>query len=275
MTRIPIKALEGALLNVTCRGDGPTIVGLHGFTGSLATWDLFTTALNDTYGFVGIDLLGHGGSDSPNDAAMYSMERFVLALEEILNALELEHVYWLGYSLGGRIALSAASVLAHRTAGVVLESASPGLLTSEERHARIRDDELLADWLEDVGMENFVDYWQALPLWASQARLPTNLKEKLRSQRLLNDPIGLGNSLRGIGTGAQRPMHDQLGNIDLPVLVIAGEDDGKFSDIAKEMCEDLVRSELCILAQAGHAVHLEQPAAFHGVVQEFLKSIKT
>lgn len=275
MTRIPLKALEGASLNVTRRGGEPTIVGLHGFTGSLATWDLFTTTLNDTYGFVGIDLLGHGSSDSPNDVAMYSMERFILALEEILDALQLERVYWLGYSLGGRIALSAASALAHRTAGVVLESASPGLLSLEERNARVRDDELLADWLEDVGMESFVDYWQALPLWASQARLPTSKKEKLRSQRLLNDPTGLGNSLRGIGTGAQPPMHDQLDNIDLPVLVIAGEDDGKFSEIAKEMCQDLARSELCILAQAGHAVHLEQPDVFYGAVQEFLESIKT
>ncbi len=275
MTRMAVSALEGAELNVETTGRGPAVVALHGFTGSAETWRSFSEAAETSFTVVAVDLPGHGASDSPPDSRLYTMERHVQALAEILDRLGLERVGWLGYSLGGRIALSAAVALPERTAALVLESASPGIALEEERQQRIRDDETLADWIAEVGVQRFVEYWESLPLWHSQKRLPAPVRDDLKAQRLRNDPIGLANSLRGAGTGAQPPLYDRLGEIAAPALLLVGEDDRKFADIALEMLRLMPESPLIIVPDAGHAAHLEQPDLFGQVVIRFLEEVLT
>ena len=275
MTRMALSALEGAELNVEMTGRGPVLVVLHGFTGSVQTWRSFSQASGTCFTVVAVDLPGHGASDSPQDSRLYTMERHVQALAEILDRLGLERVAWLGYSLGGRIALGAAIALPERTTALVLESASPGIAAEEERRQRIREDEALANWIAEVGVQRFVEYWESLPLWHSQKRLPVVIRDSLRSQRLRNNPCGLANSLRGVGTGAQPPLHDRLGEITAPALLVAGEEDEKFMVIAREMQRAIPTSRLETVAEAGHAVHLEQPEIFEGAVTGFLEEVLT
>ncbi len=275
MARFALSALEGAELNVEVTGRGPALVALHGFTGDVQTWRSFSGAARTGFTVVAVDLPGHGASDSPQDSRLYTTERHVEALAEILDRLGLERVAWLGYSLGGRIALSAAVALPERTTGLVLESASPGIASEEERQQRIVDDEALADWIMEAGVQRFVEYWESLPLWHSQRRLPAVIRDGLRSQRLRNNPRGLANSLRGVGTGAQPPLHDRLGEIAAPALLLAGEEDEKFSGIAREMQRAIPNSRLEKVAEAGHAVHLEQPEIFEGAVPGFLQEVLT
>ena len=272
MVSIPMASLGGSHLNVQITGDGPPVVALHGFTGSSSTWEPFAAAAHWEYTIVAVDLLGHGASDSPDDPQCYSMERTIQALVELLDHLHMQQVRWLGYSLGGRIALSAAIALQQRTGGLILESASLGLATVEERAERVREDERLADWIEQVGVRWFVEYWEALPLWASQARLPAATRESLKIQRLHNNPRGLANSLRGVGTGAQPPLHDRVGQSSAPTLFIAGAEDAKFTAIAQEMHRAVALSSLHIIPDAGHAAHLEKPELFNQVVLEFLRT---
>ena len=275
MARMALSALGGAELNVEMTGRGPALVALHGFTGSVQTWQSFSEATETGFKVVAIDLPGHGASDSPPDSGLYTMERHVQALAEILDRLGLERVAWLGYSLGGRIALSTAVALPERTTALVLESASPGIASEEERQQRIREDETLADWIAEVGVQRFVEYWESLPLWNSQKRLTAALRGSLRSQRLGNNPCGLANSLRGVGTGAQPPVHNRLGEITASALLVAGEEDQKFTDIAHEMHRSISTSRLETVAEAGHAVHLEQPEVFSRAVTGFLEEVLT
>ena len=275
MARMAVSALEGAELNVEIDGRGPALVALHGFTGSVQTWRSFSRAAGTGFTVVAVDLPGHGASDSPQDSRLYTMKRHVQALAEIIDRLRLERVAWLGYSLGGRIALGAAIALSERTEALVLESASPGIASEEERRQRIREDEALACWIAEVGVQRFVEYWESLPLWNSQKRLPAVIRDGLRSQRLRNNPCGLANSLRGVGTGAQPPLHDRLEEITAPALLVAGEEDEKFTGIAREMRRAIPTSRLETVAEAGHAVHLEQPEIFEGAVTGFLEEVLT
>ena len=275
MAGMALSALEGAELNVEMTGRGPALVALHGFTGSVQTWQSFSEAAKTGFTVVAVDLPGHGASDSPEDSRLYTMGRHVRALAEILDQLELERVAWLGYSLGGRIALSAAVALPERTTALVLESASTGIASEEERQQRIREDETLADWIVEVGVQRFVEYWESLPLWNSQKRLPAVILDSLRSQRLGNNRCGLANSLRGVGTGAQPPLHDRLKEITAPALLVAGEEDEKFSGIAREMHRSIPTSRLETVAEAGHAVHLEQLEIFSRAVTGFLEEVLT
>ena len=270
MTRMALSALEGALVNVEQSGNGPAVVVLHGFTGHAETWRSFMDAARSDYTLIAVDLPGHGASDSPDDPKLYSMERHVQALMEILDGLGLQRVVWLGYSLGGRIALSVAIANPERTSALVLESASPGLARLDESRMRVREDEMLADWIEEVGVDRFVGYWESLPLWDSQSCLPAEARENLRRQRLQNSSIGLANSLRGVGTGAQPALHDRLHRLSAPTLIVAGEDDTRFSAIAREMHKAMSHSQLEVLPGTGHAAHLEQPSQFNRAVMDFL-----
>ena len=272
MTRTSVSALGGARLSFEQWGHGATVLAIHGFTGSLETWRPLAETLREEYSILAVDVIGHGASDSPRDPRWYSMEPFVQALEELLSRLGVEKVCWLGYSMGGRIALSAAVALPHRTAGLILESASPGLATEGERESRRRSDENLAGWIEEVGIKRFVDYWESISLWASQRCLPDTVRAALRRHRLANNPSGLANSLRGMGTGAQPPVHQRLGELNDRTLLIAGGEDSKFRDIAREMTSGIRSSHLEIVPGAGHSVHLEQPERFNALVLEFLRA---
>jgi 2-succinyl-6-hydroxy-2,4-cyclohexadiene-1-carboxylate synthase len=100
--------------------------------------------------------------------------------------------------------------------------------------------------------------------------LSADARAALRAGRLQNNPVGLANSLRGLGTGSQSPLWDRLGDLACPTLLVAGYDDAKFSDLTRRMAEAIPNNELLLAHNAGHAVHLEQPAVFARLVRDFL-----
>ena len=265
--------INGVGLHVATAGQGRPLLLLHGFMGSTATWAPFVPALAQRWRVIAVDLLGHGGSDAPPEAERYTMERCVQDLLALLDHLEARRPVVLGYSLGGRVALGLAAAAPDRLAGLALESASPGLLTPEERLARTRGDEALVDDLRRDGLPAFVERWQRLPLFDSQTALPQATRTTLRAQRLANNPVGLAGSLCGLGTGRQAPLWDRLPGLDLPVLVVAGDLDTKFAALAQRMAADLPRARLALAPSAGHAVHLERPTWFLATIEAFLNEI--
>jgi 2-succinyl-6-hydroxy-2,4-cyclohexadiene-1-carboxylate synthase len=251
----------------------PTLVLLHGFTGSAAGWDSHLEALA-AYGWrvIALDLPGHGQFDDPDEPQCFSMEycqQYILtALQEL--GVQSGEATLLGYSMGGRIALYTAFSGFFRA--LILESASPGLEDPVEREQRRISDEALAESIERDGVPAFVDRWEKQPLFASQRTLPRETQEALRSQRLNNRASGLARSLRGVGTGSQPFLHARLPTLHIPVLLIAGELDTKFTAIAHSMVQALPQSELHIVPGAGHAVHLERPEEFDALVRDFYLS---
>jgi 2-succinyl-6-hydroxy-2,4-cyclohexadiene-1-carboxylate synthase len=218
-------------------------------------------------------MLGHGLSDAPQDAQRYSIEQCgadILAVLRMLGVRAGEAVL-LGYSMGGRIALYTAFSGFFR--GLILESASAGIEDAREREARRRSDEALAEQIERDGVPAFVAYWEHLPLFASQKALPDMVRQALHAQRLRNSALGLANSLRGVGTGTQPALYDRLPTLDIPVLVLTGESDTKFSEIARRIVQALPQAQLEIVPDAGHTIHLEQAGTFDRLVLDFIRSI--
>jgi 2-succinyl-6-hydroxy-2,4-cyclohexadiene-1-carboxylate synthase len=265
-----LQKVNGITLNVEQSGSGRPLLLLHGFTGSAATWVPLIGALSPHIRAIAPDLIGHGQSDSPPDAARYSIERCVADLLALLDTLEVQRADVLGYSMGGRVALQLAAAAPERVGALVLESSSPGLAIASERQARVAADEALADMIERDGLAAFVDHWEHLPLFASQAALPEDTRARLRDQRLRNNPLGLANSLRRMGTGRQLALWDRLAGLGVPTLLIAGALDAKYCTLAGQMLALLPCARMVIVPEAGHAVHLEQPQAFAKNVLEFL-----
>lgn len=270
MTRV--RLADGFHLNLEVEGKGPPLVLVHGFTGSARAWGRFGGLLRERYTTVAIDLPGHGRSDAPSVIDHYEMAQVAGDLVEALAAAGIERAPWLGYSLGGRTALHVAAAHPRAVAALVLIGASAGLDCTEERLARRTADDALAARIERDGVGAFVDYWEALPLFAGMRALPAGEREAIRAGRLANSATGLANSLRGMGTGAQEPLQHRLAGLPMPALVLAGELDAKFSAVGRELAAAMPAATFAAVPGAGHAAHTEQPGATAALVTAFLAS---
>ncbi|MFT8362529.1 MAG: 2-succinyl-6-hydroxy-2,4-cyclohexadiene-1-carboxylate synthase [Sporolactobacillus sp.] len=256
--------------HLTSEGNGTPLVLLHGFSGSVQTWTPLIRDFAASHRVICIDLLGHGGTDHPPDACRYTMDKQTSDLLAILDHLQIHQTALLGYSMGGRTALSFACSYPERIRRLVLESASPGLKTVEQRRRRRQRDEHLAAQIIDNGIVSFADYWARIPLFASQATLPETVKQVIRNERLSNSAIGLAGSLRGMGTGAQPSLWPKLTGLHLPTLLITGGNDSKFCGIAREMSGQLPLNRTAVVDGCGHNVHLENREQFSQLVRVFL-----
>lgn len=273
---MPHVTVDGLDFYAEVEGSGPPLVLLHGFTGSRTSWFDFVAVAAKEFTTIAIDHIGHGRTASPESVERYRMDRAVDDLVEVVHTLGHERAIWLGYSFGGRTALQVVCRHPEAVSALVLEGASAGLATEEERAARIEADERLAQMIERDGLEAFVDYWGSISLWDSQQQtLSEAQRTALRQQRLAQRGIGLANSLRGMGTGAQSYLGDRLAEIRVPVLLTAGRLDTKYIQLAEEMSKVIPDARVRIIEGAGHAAHLEQPQAFNETVMDFLREVRT
>lgn len=239
---------------------------LHGFTGSRDDWQAFLPSLENIVEPHAIDIIGHGDTHISDDVDDYSMPKIAAHIIE-----QMKHPFHLlGYSMGGRLALYIACHYPQKVQSLILESASAGLKTATERETRRQADNQLADNIEAKGIKWFVNYWEAISLWDTQTAAQ---KASLREKRLQNHPLGLANSLRGMGTGVMPSLWDELPNLQMPVQLIVGELDSKFVAINQQMVEAIPNANLDVVANAGHTVHLEQAQAFTEIVLTFLKQL--
>lgn len=262
-------ATNGIFLNVEVTGDGPIVVMLHGFTRDARAWEPVLPAL-EGYRVVRVDLIGHGKSDAPEDAARYTMEHAVDDLLALMHHLHVEEYALVGYSLGGRVGLHLAAAAPERLWALVIESASAGIEDPAQRAARVESDEQLAQSIFAGGIEAFADRWQAQALFASQASLPADVLSEQRRQRIENSPTGLANSLRGMGAGAQQYILDRLEVIEAPSLFLAGALDTRYAGLAPVLASKVRGATHAIIEDAGHTTHLEQPEAWSRLVRDFL-----
>ncbi len=269
---MPRLVIDGAEVNYEVAGAGDPLVLLHGFAGSAVTWEPHMGEFAQRFWTVAIDQLGHGLSDAPADPKRYEIGFITEDVVGVLDHLAISRASALGYSMGGRVALALAILAPERLSALILESASPGLPDADARRARAAQDAALADDIQREGIEAFVIRWERLPLFASQALLPEEARLRLRVQRLHNSPVGLANSLRGMGQGVLPPMHEFLPQLRMPALIMAGALDPDYCARAREMSRLIPGARLEIVPGAGHAIHLEQPEVFRGLVLEFLVS---
>jgi 2-succinyl-6-hydroxy-2,4-cyclohexadiene-1-carboxylate synthase len=172
-----------------------------------------------------------------------------------------------GYSMGGRLALHAALREPERLAALAVVGAGAGLDDRTERAQRRERDEELAAWIERTPIEDIVAAWERQPIFATQ---PPELVESQRPGRLSHDPRLLALLLRSAGQAALPPIWDRLGDLDVPLLAVAGERDERYVSEARRLALLAPRAERRLVFGAGHAAHLEQPDAFAELLLEFL-----
>lgn len=260
---------KGASYGYELTGKGETIVLLHGFTGNKNTWDSFVNQWAKQFQVLTVDLPGHGETNVENERSMNELCR---DLNDLFNYLNVSSIHLLGYSMGGRVALSYALNFPERVSTLILESASPGLNTEKERMKRRKSDEQLAQMILNNGIKPFIDYWENISLFDTQKKLPARIREDIRKERLSATKEGLSLSLRTLGTGNQPSWWEHLHELKIPVYLLVGNLDEKFVKINREMKKSLPNATLEIVRGVGHAIHVEDDEKFAKLVEGFIKN---
>jgi len=247
---------------------GPTLVLAHGFTQTGRLWGPFGTALATGRRLVAVDLPGHGGSAAAR-ADLPEGGRLLLAAvsgEPGVTAAPPTPVDVLGYSLGARFALHAALADPGAVRRLVLIGGTAGIEDEERRRERrARDDALAAELEASDDVTDFLRRWLAAPMFAGLAPTAAEIHERAR-----NTPAGLASSLRLAGTGTQVPRWDELGDLEVPTLLVAGADDPRFVATAVRMARRLPHAVVALVPGARHAAHLHQPALTAAIVGHWL-----
>jgi 2-succinyl-6-hydroxy-2,4-cyclohexadiene-1-carboxylate synthase len=241
-------------------GDGASVVLLHGFTQTGRSWSPVADTLDPSFDLFAPDAPGHGRSSHVHiDISEYATRL----------ASNLPPSTYVGYSMGGRTALRVALDHPDRVRSLVLIGATPGIEDATERADRCRSDEKLARHVLESPLDDFLREWLSQGLFSTLPTEAWNLEDRRR-----NDREGLASSLRLAGTGAQDSLWSRLDELSCPTVLITGEFDTKFTDIANHMAQ-LVSGpvEHVVVPGHGHAVHLESPTAVASTVDRAIRRL--
>lgn len=234
------------------------LVLVHGFTQTGRSWDPLLPLLGDHFEVVAPDLPGHGRRSDVH-----------VGVEEAARLVGDEggRGAYVGYSMGGRIALHLALARPDLVERLVLVSASAGIEDDDDRAARREADEGLAAAVEAEGIDTFLDEWLAQPLFAGLSPEAAGLEA-----RRGNTAGGLAAALRLLGQGSMEPLWRRLNEVRMPVLVVAGELDDAYCLQAVHLGGWMGEmATLAMVPGAGHACQLERPQAFVDLVVPFLE----
>jgi 2-succinyl-6-hydroxy-2,4-cyclohexadiene-1-carboxylate synthase len=222
------------------------VILLHGFAGTGRHWERVVAALPGGRCEPLALELADGDPIGPDGVteliAARAPERFVLG----------------GYSMGGRVALHVALALRERVSRLVLVSASAGLEDEAARAQRRAADGALAAEIERRGVGWFVTRWRGVPLFAGD---PAWVAEEVAEDERRCTPAALAASLRAFGPGTMAPMWDRLGELAMPVAVLAGARDARYVAEGRRLAASIRGATLEVVAGAGHRLALEAPAA--------------
>ncbi len=246
-----------------------SLLMLHGFMGDLSDWDSLSNKLQDNYYCIALDLPGHGQTKSDNETD-YTIEKTSESIVEFLNNQNIENSYLLGYSMGGRVAFYLLTHYPEIFQKAIIESSSPGLKTEQEKKERVQKDLLLSKRMQMQPIELFLLDWYNLQLFSSIDK-STDAFKSMISRKSKNNIEQLSISLKQCGTGVMPSLWNLLSDIQAEVLLITGNLDKKYTNIAQKICSEQTKFLHEIIDGASHNVHFEKEDLFCKTINNYLK----
>jgi 2-succinyl-6-hydroxy-2,4-cyclohexadiene-1-carboxylate synthase len=256
------RPADGSKLASRVGGAGPALTLVHGFTQTGDCWGPLAEALMATHRVTRVDAPGHGGSSRHGEADL-------VRGAELLAATGGSAVL-LGYSMGGRLALRTAVDHPDAVRALVLVGATGGIEDPDEREARRLADDALAERMERLGVDAFLEEWLAMDMFAG---LPD--WARFAHERRRNTAQGLAASLRHAGTGTMTPLWDRVGELRMPVLCVTGARDERYGVLAERLVAGIGPHATHVeIAGAGHAAHLEEADATTAAIVDWLRAFE-
>lgn len=249
------------------------LVFLHGFLGTPTEWlallDRLPAAWRQRCHC--LTLPGHG-PEAPDAMPWPQLADW---LDHELARRQIRRAVLYGYSLGGRLALhyatSAQSLHADgrsKLAGLVLESANPGLTSPEARRERMHSDALWVQRLRQEPLRQVLVDWYQQSVFSD---LTPARRAELITLRSQHDPRRLAHMLAASSLARQPDLRPWLQCTSLPVLYLYGAADQKFANLAAELLAACPALEGARIPSAGHNLHLTSPDEVAAVLVPWLQ----
>lgn len=250
----------------------PTVVLLHGLFGDSRDWEPVQGALGDRFQVVTVDLPGHGRrhDELPSDERPIELDYMVQDVDRVVSELGDESISMVGYSMGGRVAMTYALRHPTRVDRLVLESASPGIEGDQERAERADLDDQRAERILESGLKQFLTGWYRADLFGGLRERPDF--DELMARRSEQDDAAMARVIRQMSPGRQPSRWAQLSGLDVPTLWLAGAEDAKYVDIVQRASDQLPQSEYAVAEGSGHTVHVERPEWWCDQVKRWLST---
>jgi pimeloyl-ACP methyl ester carboxylesterase len=245
---------NGVAIHYEVHGRGPALLLSHGYSATCRMWDGQIAAFKDRYRVIVWDMRGHGQTDYPKDAGAYSEALTVADMAAILDAAGENSAIIAGLSLGGYMSLAFHARHPDRTRALMLFDTGPGFKKDDARAAWNERARARADDLETRGL----------------AALGTSDEVRMSQHR---DATGLAGAARGMLAQRDDIVIRSLDAIGVPTLVLVGANDKNFLAATDYMAAKIPGAAKAVIADAGHAANLHQPAAFNAAVEAFLAAL--
>jgi 3-oxoadipate enol-lactonase len=259
--RIRVNAIH-IKYELSGRPGAPVVMLSHALGVNRAMWNPQLPALEPHFRVLRYDTRGHGGSDAPEGP--YSLEMLAADAVALLDALTIDAVHWVGLSMGGMIGQQMALEHADRLRSLALSSTAAALPPDV--------DPLFEERIAVAAGEGMRPLLQpTLERWFTQAYLRRNSPGvELIRDRFVRTPaagyIGCTHAIRKLN------LLDRLHGIDLPTLVVVGENDlGTPVAAAQAIAAAIPDARLAIISQAAHLCNIEQSARFNDLLLEHLR----
>ena len=258
---------NGISMNYEIKGKGENLVLIHGAGDNLNMWYHQVPVLSRSYRVITYDVRGHGETESPEGE--YSMPLFVEDAHELMKAIGVAESCFLGYSMGGGIALGLALKHPEIAKALVLANSSVGSPPSPHFLERQRSNqELLARGdIQTVAESMTADAFSPGFKSINPAEFERYLKVKLR-----NRVDGIARLTRSFSTPAGAP---DLSRVKCPVLILVGENDSYMSVEQGKQAQAAIAGSRLVILPTGHAAAIEAPERFNSAVLDFLSVVKS
>lgn len=267
-----IEGAEGTRLYVEAHGDGTPVVLSCGFSTTHENFRPQVAPLVEHGARVILwDYRGHGKSEAPAEDAAYSMDLVVEDLHRVLEwAAPDEQVVVGGLSLGGLISLHYYFQHPERVQALVLIDSGPGFKNPDAQAKWAASVDRTAFFLESRGLEAFVDGKAGATTIGRRPELPA--AKAARTAIVAQDPVALGRFGKNVSAVAPGVI-DDLDRIDVPTLVVVGEEDDPYLRAADLMATRIPGACRVEVPGAGHIVNIEEADAFNAVLTRFLSQL--
>ena len=242
-------------------GEGPDVVLLHPFPLHHQFWDGVLDQLATRYRVFLPDLRAHGDSETGDGPV--TMLKLADDLDRLCREFEITRAIFVGVSIGGYTLFEFWRRHRERVRALVLANTRAGAETTEGRATRLAT----AERVLREGTTGFID--DLLPKLFSKTTV-TNRPDIVDAGRAMAkrmSPADIAAVQRGMAERVD--SIPTLATIDVPTLVIAGEDDNVPLAELELMHQRISGSELRVIAKAGHYAAMERPAEFGRLLRTF------
>ncbi len=261
-----IKA-NGISMNYDIKGKGENLVLIHGAGDNCNMWYHQIPFFSQRYRVITYDIRGFGKSESPEGKEYRSL--FTIDLYELMKVIGVQEAYFLGYSLGGRIAIELAINHPKMVRALMLVNTNLGLTSpSPETVERRR---MILDLLDKGDAEKVTEIMTTYSFSPDfKSRNPAEFKKYMKV-KLQNDIYGFARLTRSLGTPAS-PI--EFNKIKCPVLIVVGKYDLLIGQEHTKQAQEAISGSKLVTLPTGHAAMIEMPDLFNSTILEFLSSVK-